>query len=683
MVARVTIATPEKIGAVLKLSGGALSDFGTVVLDEGHLLDSWSRGTSYELQLASLRSQLAQQSRTIFLSAVLPNAEQIASWLGGSTDSLVAENWQPTTMRVGVVTWPDRLAGRLSYIAQTGQPLTEQFFVPRILEEDEWREINSRTGRARKHVFPKRGDNGSIAAALAFLAVRTGPVLIYARRPDWAESISAKILERLSLERPIVTNLISPQNENELAELSEYLRSVLGEDSILPQAVAKGFAFHHGGLPQGVRLVIEDEFRRQTIPLLIATNTLAQGVNLPAKTVIVHSLPGSEAPVRDFWNLAGRAGRANKETEGEVLFLLTGDLRQQTVRRFLDKRQMESAESRILVFVRELLSRYPRVSQEAIDALLADEDGGERWSQCVGAIDAHILEAMVEDLGVDQADVFLEQIVGRLLATHQATLLEADQGDKINQGIGQLFRLRYQSVSSRVPEGVRRKRFARAGISIESCIAIERAAGEISEILARGTDLTPDVFENIMRVACMTRELSDVDLRTLVDLGFDWLNYGSYTRVKDRGGSRFRTLDEAIRFVEEALCYRVPWVLNGVVRIIESLPPWQEEEERVGQQLPDWFKSLSHMMRYGVRSRELVWIMSLGIQDQRLAQWLLDQFTEERIQLPSSLRQFVSWAIASRSEISERMRAEWPKYFVRLYFGILDRYERINTLLTA
>ena len=298
-ISNVIVATPEKIEAVLSLNGKEITEFGTIVLDEGHLLDSISRGAKYEIQLAELRAKL-EECRTIFLSAVLPNSDDVAGWLGGTVESLAQDEWQPTTMRTGVVVWPENKDSQLVYVTGTGQRLTDKFFVHRILEEDTWQERNPATGRMRTHYFPRRSDNGSIAGALAFSYAKSGPVIIYARRPDWAESIASKLINRISLERIIETNLVDDTNRDELLTLSDYLEKVLGEYSTLPQAVKHGFAYHHGRLPQGIRLVIEEEYRRQTIRLLIATNTLAQGVNLPAKTIVVHSFPRTDSPIRDF-----------------------------------------------------------------------------------------------------------------------------------------------------------------------------------------------------------------------------------------------------------------------------------------------------------------------------------------------------------------------------------------------
>ena len=79
-----------------------------------------------------------------------------------------------------------------------------------------------------------------------------------------------------------------------------------------------GIAIHHGQLPDAVRRGVESDFRARRYSVIVATNTLAQGVNLPIRTVIVHSSGrwlADEAryerlSARDYWNIAGRAGRA-------------------------------------------------------------------------------------------------------------------------------------------------------------------------------------------------------------------------------------------------------------------------------------------------------------------------------------------------------------------------------------
>ena len=679
--ARVIVATPEKIEAVLSLAGKDLSEFGTVVLDEGHLLDSGSRGAAYELQLAELRSKLHGIGRTIFLSAVLPNSEEIASWLGGSAESLADEQWQPTTMRAGVVVWPEGegKTAQLTYLSSTGQQLVDKFFVPRIIDEDVWKEISPETGRLRTHRFPRRGNNGSISAALAFGYAKDGPVLIFARRPDWAESVTTTILERLALNREIDTHLINDENQADLIALADYVGMVLGEYSSLPAAIRSGLAFHHGQLPQSIRLVIEDEYRKQTIRLLIATNTLAQGVNLPARTIIVHSLPDTDNPVRDFWNLAGRAGRALKESEGEIIILATGSVKARTIKRFLDRNEIEPIESRILSFVLAILQSGNEVTNAAIDALLQDQEQAARYSEVVEAMDLHLLELLAEELSPEQQQEKVEEVVRNLLATYQAEKRDIEGGTQLRAAVQQFAGQRQEATLARVPEAARRKRYAAAGLSIGSCIAIENTIDPLIGLLREQQDLTQQSFDALIDTVSGFRELNGANAGLIKQLGFRWLNLATYAEIFEGNEGAFENFGESIRFVENILCYRTPWALNGVVRLVQA----RIEEDIFGDaiQLPEWVSYLPQLLRYGVPTRELMWVMSLGVPERKVAVWLLELFQSTRNRRPNSLNEFVGWGIGSRNEVLPQMEAAWPKYFARMYGGIIDRYEQMQQIL--
>jgi superfamily II DNA/RNA helicase len=669
-IASVIIATPEKMAAVLKLSGGSLKDFDTIVLDEGHLLDSTERGTTYELQLATLRPQLAEHNRAIFLSAVLPNSSELAYWLKGTADVLAEEDWQPTNMRVGVVTWPNRAQVQLDYLSQKGQPLTDNFFVPRLLEEDRWSELNTETGRQNRRAFPDRNDKGSIASALAFQAAKFGTVIIYASQPRWANSTAETILERLSLQRPISTNLINDSNRERIEQLAAYLQNTLGDESILPRTVSHGFALHHGGIPQGIRLILEEEFRNQTLKLLIATNTIAQGVNFPVRTVIVHSMPAFDSPIRDFWNLAGRAGRALKETEGEVIVVGTGKMRRGTILRFLNEQNRESAESRILYLVRRLLDIYPSVSNETIESLIATHERGTQFAKIVHSIDTFLLEIMAEESAVDTADSNFETLVENLFATYQATALDAQQDTQLRDGVNNLMRERRVYVLSRVPDGSLRKRYAQSGLSIESSISLDEVSEEMQVFFENNPSFSQEAFNGIVDYVHRARELEDYDVQLIKTLGYIWILTGRYDTIYEAGRASFDNFDDAVKYVETILCYQVPWILSGFVRLLNQIGD-----------LPDWFTLMPDFLRYGVNEQVLVWVLSLGFTDRRFAEWVLEIYRVQNGTYPSNFREWLQWMLVNRQSISEQIDQTWPHYFRILFEKISDRYQRISDVL--
>lgn len=669
-IARVIIATPEKIAAVLRLTGGDLRDFGTIILDEGHLLDSNERGTTYELQLTTLKPQLAENNRVVFLSAVLPNSSELATWLKGSPDALAEDSWQPTTVRIGVITWPEGGQARLDYRIQTGQSLVDNFFVPRLIEEEIWKEENPNTHRLNTHSFPQRNDNGSISAALAFQAASYGPVIVYANRPDWANSIGKKILARLRLNRPIVTNLVDDSNREQLRQLSDYLQDTLGDQSILPQTISHGFALHHGGIPQRIRLIIEEEFRNQTIRLLIATNTIAQGVNFPAKTVIVHSLPSSESPIRDFWNLVGRAGRALKETEGEVIVLATGNLQTRRLNDFLNQENSERAESRILYFVKELLQIYPLVSNDTIASLLQGRDDASQLIKIIRSIDAFLLEIIAEDALAEGADPNFDGFINSLFATHQAEIEGEYLGTNLHEAVKSLMLARRNHVIAQVPDGKIRKRYAQSGLSVESSISLDELIPEMQSFFDKNPLLTKDAFSGVIEFISRTKELEHQNPRQIALLGYQWIQTGRYDKVHEIAQDTFKNFDEAVEFTEEVLCFLTPWVINGFVRLIDQI-----------ENIPNWFRLLPDYLRYGVDQQPLVWVMSMGFIDRRFSKWLLEIFRRDNRIDPPSFRNLVQWILANKLELATQIGQAWPRYFGQLFDKIISRYQKIDEVL--
>lgn len=676
--ARVVIATPEKMAAVLRLSGATLSQFDTIVLDEGHLLGSQSRGVAFELQLAALQSDLmtieaSLRPRLIFLSAVLPNASEIAEWLGGSADRLAEEDWQPTTTRVGVLTWAKKaVAARLAFGSDAGQPDAPSFFVPRVLQEQRLYVTNPRTGNPNLRRFPRRNNQGTIAAALALNYAERGSVLVYARRRDWAESIGEAVLERLELDNQYEHTLLRTENVEAVREVAEFLERRLGEESVVARMARAGIGLHHGTIPQSVRLVVEDAFRDEVLRLLVATNTVAQGVNFPAKTVVVHSLPEGDAPVRDFWNLAGRAGRATQETEGELIVLRTGSLSPARLRSYLNRARMEPARSQILALVEALLENYPTVSQQAIDALLT-ADEGTKWRPSLDAIDTHLVELMAEDLDDLNAERF-ERLVDNLLGIRQATSgAAAGAGADTAGAVRDLMRLRRDRMLALVPEAARRRRFAKAGVPAGAAIALDSAVPDLRDWLLGDPQFGVEAIRRIVDVCCGTDEMHEEDPEILTTLAHEWVSTGSYLAVRQRVPSAFNSLDEAVKYVEETLSYRLTWILNGLVRLLAP-------DEEAPDSLPEWLRLLPQFLRYGVVGRELVWVMSLGIPDPSFAAWIIAKARDMGGDV-ASFRGLVNWLLEHRATLIEAAARDWPRYFKKALKEVLDRYEVLTQAL--
>jgi replicative superfamily II helicase len=113
-----------------------------------------------------------------------------------------------------------------------------------------------------------------------------------------------------------------------IADLSDYFALIFGNDYLLVTAVKYGVLYHHADFPQFIREIIEDSISEAGFKLIVCTNTLTEGVNLPIRTIVIHSTRRYNPKVkgkyedintRNLKNLVGRAGRAGKEIKGLII----------------------------------------------------------------------------------------------------------------------------------------------------------------------------------------------------------------------------------------------------------------------------------------------------------------------------------------------------------------------------
>jgi POLQ-like helicase len=328
----VLVLTPEKLLYVLRQAPALVQDIGAVVYDEGHQFDSGSRGITYELLLTEIKELLPATAQTVLVSAVMRNAEEVGRWLIGDRAVVVdGSGLLPTARSVAFATWLERL-GQFQFF-ESGSFDRSDYFVPRAIDQQKL----ERLGKEQKdRHFPEKGDDAWKDVSL-YMGIRLAPqgaVAIFCGRKDTATGMAERavdVYERgYSVEPPA-----RAADPVEVGRLVNLLQRHFGVSSMIARAAALGVFVHHGNTPHGVRLCIEHAMQRELIKLVACTSTLAQGVNLPIRYLIVSGIHqgGDQIKTRDFQNLIGRAGRAGMHTEGLVIFADP---------RVLDKRRTES-----------------------------------------------------------------------------------------------------------------------------------------------------------------------------------------------------------------------------------------------------------------------------------------------------------------------------------------------------
>lgn len=313
----VVIVTPEKLLYVLRHAPELADHVGLLIYDEGHQFDTGTRGVTYELLLTSLKRLLPSDVQTILISAVMPNAEAIGKWLIGEEPNLVAgTGLLPTDRTVAFASWVETL-GQLKFVEQD-RPDDDLFYVPRVLQQYP---LQLRGKERKPRFFPDRGDAHEVALCLGLKLANEGGVALFCGRKSTAAGICDSIVEaygrQLVLRPPIEFS-----ERSEVIRVAKLYEENLGTSASATQCAALGIFTHHGNTPHGIRLAVEYAMKENLARFVVCTSTLAQGVNLPIRYLIIGSVNQGTGPikVRDFHNLIGRAGRAGMYTEGSILF---------------------------------------------------------------------------------------------------------------------------------------------------------------------------------------------------------------------------------------------------------------------------------------------------------------------------------------------------------------------------
>ena len=342
----VVVATSEKVDSAIRNGASWVDDLACVVVDEVHLLDAERRGPTLEVMLATLRRR-APDVQLVALSATVDNPAAIADWLDAE---LVESDWRPVDLRTGVYA-----EGEVTF--DEGPPLR----VPDAVEEA--------PGGAVEEA--PEDETEATAALVTDVVASGGQCLAFVRSRREAAALAERLAEEGLAERFGVVDAAAEAAE----EAAAVDGTVTGER--LADCLRAGVGVHHAGLRAGHRAAVEGAFRDRSLACICATPTLAAGVNVPARRVVVrdqerYTGTGMEPlPVLEVHQMCGRAGRPGLDPRGEAV--LVGD-----------------AESRAALF-----ERYVEGEPEAVESRLADP----------GALRTHVLSVVATGFAETEAEI--------------------------------------------------------------------------------------------------------------------------------------------------------------------------------------------------------------------------------------------------------------------------------------
>ncbi|VVP12406.1 hypothetical protein PS900_03412 [Pseudomonas fluorescens] len=319
------IATPESLSGILSADPEFAQRISLVICDEGHLLDSSGRGIGLELLLARMKARQVNPIRFVFMSAIIPNIEEINAWLGGGENTVIRSTYRPAIAEFSVLRSSGNGVGKSVRLDMHPHAEQRQYSIHGFLDRNNFQYVNPQTRRIKTYAFTS---TKTLAVAAARKVLSMGTTAIFAankRGNQGAIGLAEEFIKQLECPLPLPLPVDYADIEA-LRSRIDYLETEFGDVWIGARALRNGAVLHHGDIPQETREVLEELLRDRRVQLVICTSTLAEGVNLPIRSLVLYSvqrrLGSGQAEnmlARDIKNLVGRAGRAGANTKGLVI----------------------------------------------------------------------------------------------------------------------------------------------------------------------------------------------------------------------------------------------------------------------------------------------------------------------------------------------------------------------------
>lgn len=576
--ASVLIVTPEKAKMILRNDDEIKSRIKLVVLDEGHLIGGDIRFTRNELFYEELKYYVMKFSgKFLVLSAVLPNSPDVAKWITHAEGNEYVLEQSINEKRLGILLFN----GNNVSISWRGRTNT---FNHNFVEQ-----INL----PRKVVFPRDKRTAIILSALKFSS--SGKVLIYLARKDM---IKGYIQDYHRISDHI--------DDHEWEEIywKNYLfslKSYYGDNSIYEKVAKKGIIIHHASLPNDLRIATEKILRYSNPKIIIATSTLAQGVNIGVSTVIIaHYRISSELITNgEFYNIIGRAGRSFIDIEGKVLFAIDGTQPKYKSKWEIDifdgfiNGDIERVESGVYRALNSIykISLKNKINYEMLLDMISNEERFEN-DRSLFVIDDTLLAILnEEDFDLDKLDEFISRSFAIIAAMNKTSDFDEEKLKRIIKARANFIKVAYQN-------NEKKDFYLKSGIALSFIKLLEERLSELYSILIK-EDFIDELIYFLLEITNSEMNIYRSDKKDITHEQItEWISGN--------------TLNESIYrdFNWSKLYYELPIVVNTFSKICAF-----NQLEECNMKL----KEFNELIKYGLPNLEAVKIYFMGLKSREVA----------------------------------------------------------------
>ncbi|GEM_PF-5283592 len=563
--ARIYVLTPEKLDLLWRLNDPRIKDSCIFIFDEIQNVVGEGRGLRLELLVSRIKKSYGYFSRIILLSAVIPenNAVKLVEWLGSKNSDSSYIKWSPTKGFQGIFYREKRHEnkGNLVYVNK----FHIMSILPSELKPNRRKETSQLAIKYQKHL---------------------GPVLVYCNSKDEAQ----KMAELIFQERD------NPRSDISLTETADYVSMFVGSDSVLPQMIKSGIAYHHASLPNNVKSRIERLGRDGYLDVICCTSTLAEGVNLNVRTVIISSVyeGGVSMEGMKLHNLAGRAGRALKDTEGHVIL-------------------MESSFNQIFTepdYIR-FQSRFYQYMVSVVNDPLYNQD--------VEVIESDLLARFYKnEISNEGLEGGARELLASTLFAKQSTT------EQFNSTMDKLKIDMTRVMTSPYLKPLQLKIFAETGLGLEHCSQLDKNLEGIDIISLKFRENGILNFSQIINMiqSCIlqkTRFSENILQRIHDKIGIimDWMSGKPITDIaRQRTLFSTKSLNELTNFLYGYVADELSWTNAAFMRLIDS------KVSELGSNLDYEYYLLPSYLKYGVSNPAALLLSMSGLEERDLANTL-------------------------------------------------------------
>ena len=615
----VLVATPEKLQLVLR-NNRAQRPLALIVLDEAHNIEDEERGMRIELLLATVRRE-CDRANFLLLMPFVPNGEDLANWLAPQASRSISIGtgvWKPNERIVGLFrAEPDdsvRAGWQMVFETLTTTPKTVHL-----------RGVH-RAGPPRPLAPPR-------SSAISAPGIQTGAMSKIFSDRGTSIAVATNIPHVWSMARRVrdaMRPLEHTPNETQLVQ--RFLATEISSDFELIDMLSRGVAVHHAGLSDEARTLIEWLAELSQLRVLCATTTIAQGINFPVSSIFMASNKypyGHEMTLREFWNLAGRAGRFGQDSVGVVGVAEHG--RRQELTEYMSRAHGH------------LVSRLVRLLSEVEQAHQLDELAGilhrEQWRDFRCYV-AH-LWAEKQDLEAVLADT--EQL---LRSTFGYSVLRAEHTDSATKQANALLKATREYVQRWVNHPENTVLADATGFAPEG---VRSAIIELNQLESRLTpndwepgsifgDMNQSSLPNLIGIMLKIPELagsleeiqrSGLTHQHVAGITAAWVNGKPLRDIAEQyfqrgGGSMTNAITAACKAIYRTIANSGPWGLSALTKLPTSGLDFDQLPEDAARRI----NALPAMIYHGVRTESAV-LMRMNAVPRSVAEPLGERFSHD------------------------------------------------------